>query len=115
MELRRRERYWIETLKPALNSSIPTRTEKEYKQTDEFKKRKQVWSKQYYIKNKQQKDEYSRKWRLANIEKVKAYSKIYSQMRDAKRVECPCGGRYSDKHKTAHFKTKKHTKYEASI
>jgi hypothetical protein len=30
MEMERRERYWIELLKPSLNTVIPTRTREEY-------------------------------------------------------------------------------------
>jgi predicted RNA-binding Zn-ribbon protein involved in translation (DUF1610 family) len=45
-----RERFWIER-DGLLNSSIPTRTDKEYR--DANKTRMSAWSKQYYVENKQ--------------------------------------------------------------
>jgi len=40
-------------------------------------------------------------------EQVKAYSEAHKEERH-KRVICECGGKYQKKHKTDHFKTKKH-------
>ena len=42
MELERRERYWIEALKPTLNKRVPTRTDKEYRADNAEKESKRV-------------------------------------------------------------------------
>ena len=56
LELERRERYYIEDLKPTLNKQIPTRTNKEYKQDN----KKQI---------KEQREEY------IELNKEKIYTK----------------------------------------
>jgi hypothetical protein len=57
-----RERYWLETLKASLNKNIPTRSKTE-------------WEADFPEKVKQHKA----KWRNANKEYIKAYSKIYNE------------------------------------
>ena len=78
-ELHKEERKWIEELNSTLNSSIPTRTDKEY-----------------YNDNKEKIDEKKKEWRESNKERVKNKQKEYQKKnkesinnRNGKKVECP--------------------------
>ena len=90
--LHARERVWIEELKSELNKYIPTRTRKEYRETnkDEMKvyreTNKDVISKrmkEYYQTNKavisKQMKEYNKEYRAKNKEKQKEYNKKYRE------------------------------------
>jgi hypothetical protein len=75
-EARARERYWIEELKPSLNSYIPNRTASEYYKDEKEK----VATKQkiYYEENKQEILEYQKQYAAENKEKVAEYRKQYA-------------------------------------
>jgi hypothetical protein len=64
LQLKQRERHFIETLESKLNSSIPTRTKKEY-------------NKEYYVENIDKLKEYNKEYRVENIDKLKEYHKEY--------------------------------------
>lgn len=66
MELERRERYWIETLKPTLNRQLPTRTRQEY-------------SKEYREQNKNALAEKKKEYRVQHKEVVAEYQKNYRE------------------------------------
>ena len=51
LELHQRERYWLENLKASLNSKIPTRTDKEYREDNKDKINE--YNKEYRDNNKQ--------------------------------------------------------------
>jgi hypothetical protein len=87
-ELLKRERYWIEG-NQCVNHCIPYRTQKE---TIELKK-------QYQQYNKEQLAEYYKQWIQDNKQTLN------------KKFECECGGQYTHKHITTHFKTKKHKEF----
>jgi group I intron endonuclease len=61
-ELHKRERYWIDLLKPELNKNIPSRTMAEYNASIGFQKKKEYdqkpeskqKKKQYYVEHKEQ-------------------------------------------------------------
>lgn len=80
-EARKRERYYIELLRPSLNKRMPSRTGSQYyrENIDHYK---EVF-KNYYIKNK-----------------PKLMQKI----------DCPCGKHYTFKHKLRHYRSKYHVK-----
>ena len=88
-----------------LNKVIPGRTAKE-------------WSKEYYENNKEHIKEYQKEWRENNKEKIKEYQEdnkehakeYYKNNKEQRREKfnCECGGRYSNDHKSTHYKTKKH-------
>jgi len=65
MELERRERYYIEALKPSLNKNIPTRTQQE--RNCEYKKN-----------NAEKSKEYMREYRKQNAEKLKEQMREYN-------------------------------------
>lgn len=100
-----RERYWIEELKAELNKSIPSRTFKEYLESN--KQKINEIKKEYYENNKKIICEKTKKYRDENKEVISEKAK--------KKFTCECGSicRISDK--AEHFKTKKHQKYLTTI
>ncbi len=84
-ELRKKEREWIEKLKPTLNTSLPNRSWEEYRKTKKYKK----YQKDYREKNKKKANEYGEK-----------YKKL--------KTTCFCGSNIKLKGLSAHRKTKKH-------
>jgi hypothetical protein len=125
------EREWIEKLKPQLNSYIPTRNGKEYRDDNKEKiseKGKKYYennkeliiekTKEYREKNKEQiseKDKIRSKiYRETNKEKLNEKSKEWREKRSEKNKEkfnCDCGGKYTHQGKSTHFKRKIHTDY----
>ena len=77
-----RERYWCETLKASLNSQLPTRTAKEYRDANADKikeyrdanvdKLKEI-HKEYYIANTDKLKAKMKEYRDANADKMKEY------------------------------------------
>lgn len=49
-ELHRRERHWIDELKPSLNRKVPTRTHQEYRKREEYKAHRRA----YFANNEDQ-------------------------------------------------------------
>ena len=94
-DLQKRERYWIETLKPSLNKQIPTRTYKEWAQTDKVKE----------SRNNQKKT-------ISNLrltEHGKQTEKTYFKLRLATKIMCDiCDIPSSKTHIGRHNKTKTH-------
>lgn len=68
-QLERRERHWIETLKPSLNRAVPTRTNKEWK-TENADKVRESGAK-YRAENADKELERHTKYRAENAEKVR--------------------------------------------
>tara|TARA_R110000764_G_scaffold22159_1_gene55534 strand:+ start:144 stop:731 length:588 start_codon:yes stop_codon:yes gene_type:complete len=104
MDLKKRERYYIELLKSSLNSAIPTRTYKEY--NDDNKEN----HKRYYQDNKEKIKQYLQD----NKETIKLQKRQYQQDNKEKikqKFNCGCGGKYTHTNKTIHEKTSKHQKY----
>jgi hypothetical protein len=83
-EAKARERYWIETLNSSLNSYIPLRTVKEYRET-----------------HKEQKKIANAHYKIINSEKIKAMK--------SRSCTCEvCGVNYTHCHKTRHERSKFH-------
>ena len=91
-EARTRERYWIETLKSSLNSDIPNRTAKEYREDNkevlaqkkkEFREaNKEVIAqkkKEYHETNKEKILEKAKEYYQANKEKILKRVKTYAE------------------------------------
>ena len=94
LDLLKRERYYIETLKPILNSKIPLRTYKEY-------------NKEYYKQNKNKIKEYYKQ----NKNKIKEYRKQNKDIINANQsilIQCECGAMTQKKSIARHKKTQKH-------
>jgi hypothetical protein len=91
-EGKKRERYWIETLKATLNCNIPSRTQSEYVLANKEKiaKNKKIYDlahieqiaeyhKIHYLANKEQITEYKKMYNSANKEKLAEQKKIYRE------------------------------------
>jgi len=80
-ELEKRERYWIDELKPVLNT-----VKKPYITIEEQKEERKTknYDKKYYEKNKETFNEYNKNYRENNIETIKKKAKEY---REKKKLE----------------------------
>lgn len=127
LELHKKERYYIEQLKATLNSLIPSRSDKEYRENN--KKYYEDWRKN----NKETIKENNKEWREDNKEKIKEKKKEYHLNNKEKIAEkrkqryeknkkeisekakqkfnCECGGKYTLHHRARHFRTKKHIEF----
>ena len=106
-ELCLREAYWIKEIK-CINKKLPFTTDE-----DKRKKRKQ-----YEEDNKEVMRIYKKEYIINHRNEKKEYDKLYRDNNKAiclKMNECECGGSYKTKHKTTHFKTKKHMDFMLKI
>lgn len=86
-DLFNRERYFIEeNINLVINKIIPSRTKKEYYESNKIKIKRNM--KIYYEKNK---DKILEQWNIKN--------------------DCECGGSYTNNNKHIHIKTNKHINY----
>ena len=108
-ELHKKERYYIDLLKPELNKVIPTRTNKEWikdhtgyqkKQYEKHREKHLETKKQYHQKNREMLFQKFKDYYNNNIEKHKNYQK--------QSIECPCGAIARKGDLARHNKTKKH-------
>ena len=74
-DARKRERYWVQELKATLNSCIPTRTQKEYKENN--KEKIKELNKKWLENNKEIIAEKNKEYRKNNLEKIKEKDKKY--------------------------------------
>jgi hypothetical protein len=102
-QARIREDYWIQELKPNLNSnrafcSAEQKKEydKQYKKTSKYLE----YDKQYREHNKKQLAEHAKKYRVDNKEKIKEYKN--------KTIICECGAIINQSGKSRHKNTPKH-------
>ena len=112
-ELHQRERYYIEN-NECINKQIPTRTKKEYCETN--KENKKEYDKEYRENNKDKIKQY----REDNKEMIKLLKKEnYEQNKEIinnkrkEKIICECGGKYTLNHKSTHLKTEKHKKFNS--
>ena len=124
-ELLKREEHWIQQynfdyLLNCYRANIPIEELKEYKKQ---------WSRQYYINNAVEKKEYSKNYRINNSIPIKERSKKYrinnavelkeknkqyrinNKEKSIKKYNCECGGKYTHRHKSTHFKSTIHKLY----
>ena len=121
-----KERFYIEQLKPTLNTNIPYRTDEE-KERNKYNKE---WYEHNKEKNKEERSKYDKEYREQNKDKIKEYHKeryeankekfkeIHKKYREANRekinekknarVICECGSEVSRNSLQRHRKTKKH-------
>jgi hypothetical protein len=97
-ELSLQERYYIDTLKPSLNSYVPTRTVKEYCQDN--KQHKSEYMKKRYSNKKNDILKKNRDYYENNKEKLNEINK--------QPIICKCGCILSKVHIKRHERTKKH-------
>lgn len=113
LQAKSRERYWIETLKPKLNCSIPTRTDKEY--YNDNKETILEYQDQYYQEHKTEKIEYQKQYAQEHKAEIKDYKNAYYQQNKLKQSEkakqiytCKCGSILTLSGKSNHNKSVKH-------
>jgi hypothetical protein len=119
LEALAKERYWIEILKANLNKTIPTRTMKEWYETNKDN------IKEYKEQNKDKIKEQMKLWRENNKDKIIEYREENKEDKNKKSKQyyeqnkeqinqtniCECGGKYTLYHKIRHLKTQKHLNY----
>jgi len=102
-ELEEREAHWINSLncinikKPFVSKEEQLNYKRNYKQLPKMK----AYNKEYQNTHKEDKKEYDKLYRDNNKDN------------HLKLNICECGGSYKTKHKSTHFKTKKHMTYYA--
>ena len=87
------EEEWRMNLQANLNGQRCYRTEEQMKE----------YHKEYYENNTEKITQYKKEYRENNTEKIKEWVKT--------KCNCECGGRYTNAHKSQHFKSIKHQKY----
>lgn len=118
LELHKKEREYIDLLKPSLNCKRPIITEKERK---ELKKKYEVNTekrKEYYIKNKKiiaQKFLNNKESILKQQKEYREKNKELIKQKASKKINCECGGIYRHADRSKHFKTKKHQTYLTNL
>jgi len=101
-ELNKKEGEYIRSMN-CVNKKIAGRTDAE-------------WSKQYRLDNIEKIKEYQKEYRLDNKEymrlcRIKYRNDPVNIERLNKKHPCECGGQYSIKHKSDHMNTKRHTEF----
>jgi hypothetical protein len=113
-ELSAREGYWIKEI-GTINKHVMGRTRKQHYEDNKIaiQAKSKEYNKQYRIDNKEkilaQSKEYRERTKEQQAdrqkqEKVKAWRNT--------KVECPCGGSYTNCHKAEHLKSMRHLEYE---
>ena len=118
-ELLKKEREWIERLKPELNKVVPTRTRKEY--YEDNRDAIHAKHKQYYEDNKDTISEQRKQYRENNEDTIRAARKRYYEdnkhailLKRHEKHDCPCGGRFTHGDRVKHERTQKHQEYLSS-
>lgn len=97
----KKEREYIESLGATLNKQVPTRTQKEYRES--HKEVAKEYSKEYRIQHKKYLNDKKKDWYEENKDRMNEH------------IICLCGGKYTKCHKNIHLKTKKHQQYIESL
>jgi gas vesicle protein len=102
--------------------------EKIKEQTKQYREDNKEKIKKYHEDNKEKIKEYMKEYREDNKEIIKQYyldnkERLKEQVKQyrednkerlTEKFECECGGKYINRDKSAHFKTKKHKKYKSN-
>ncbi len=111
-ELHKRERYWIDTLKPSLNKVIPTRTQKEWKEANieavsqrdkKYREATREKRKKKYQENKEVILQKQKEYQQKNKEAISQRRKIYTQSNKErkKQYDKEAGKKYREANKEA--------------
>ena len=109
LELNKRERYWIETLKTTLNKNIPSRTKKEHRKDNA--EQIAIYKKDYDEKNREHRLKVKKLYRENNAYKIKQYADENRDILRAKakeQITCECGCIFRRDSLAKHKKTKNH-------
>lgn len=138
-ELRAREQFYIDQNRNQIINKLNAKLNEEYrKQYYEINKEKikeyqkeyqkeysdiyKEYQKQYYEINKEQLKECRKKKYEINKEQIKEFQKQYYKInkeqineRRNEKIDCKCGGHYTKRNISSHFKTMKHQKHLSDI
>jgi len=105
LELKKRERYWIDTLESKLNCNIPSRTRKQWRveNIDKINEREKQWR----VKNIDKIKERDKEYRVKNADKLKEY-RVKNADKLKEKIECECGAVVNKSSLAPHRKTDKH-------
>ena len=118
-DLQKRERFYIESI-TCVNEILPTRTHKEYKDTDDYKLIMSEWrashadhvkdySKEYYKIHQEKCIAYARNYVINNRDLIRARAKLRYEKNKGNRVVClTCKCEFKREGKAKHEKTAKH-------
>jgi len=116
LQLKQRERHWIETLECKLNCSIPTRTDKEWRELNDNKIKEKL--KVYRQNNKQKIKEQNITYYKNNTKKIAIKDKKYREnnkekikKRQSTKITCECGSTITKGERSSHCNSQKHLKY----
>lgn len=117
-QLREREQYWIEKLKPELNMFNAIKMDKEYYKERIDKENQKSHRKKYYEEHKEEILIKQKEYSESNKEKISERKKIYREriiehIKEKKSIKytCKCGSILCLDKKARHEKTKKHLKH----
>jgi len=114
-EAEMREQYWIDTLGGNMNTNRAYITEEQRKERDNARREvnkehisetKKAWR----SKNKAHVNEQSRTWNSLNNERFKETNRLWRE-KNSEKIDCECGGRYTQSHRTDHDKSAKHKEW----
>ena len=114
-ELKTREQYWIDQLKPELNMFNAILQDKEYYKSRRNKDTQKATCKKYYEENKEEISEKGKNYREANKEEINERRKKYrddnrAKIQDKKKepITCSCGAILTKGHLSRHLKSSAH-------
>lgn len=104
-----RERYWYEILGGTLNSSVPSRSKKEYAEVNkEYLLKKH---KEYRDEHKEQLSNHKKEYYKENKTTLKKRRMEYYEQNKDTICECECGSTFIQVNKYCHLKTLKHCRF----
>jgi len=104
-----RERYWIDFYKSQLNTCIPGRTKKEYKNVNkkEINEKQKIYDQNHKENKKENSKIYNEKNKIKIAERKRLqYEKKAEQMKE--KIQCECGCFIRKTHLLRHQKTESH-------
>lgn len=114
-ELHRAERKWIES-SDCVNKSIPTRSDKEWREANTDKLHQ--YMKVYAQKNADKIKDYQKAYRKKNGDQLRDYKKAYDELnqdaiKNKRKTEytCECGSTFAISEKARHERSQKHNKW----
>jgi len=128
-QLRQRERYWFDALKPTMNIRRPWVTEEERKETNrklareryqrpEVKQRQRERMHEWYENNKERYQRPEVKQRQREYEQrpeVKQRKREYNNRPDqVQQIQCPCGSTVQQRCLQRHERSRKHQRWQAA-
>ena len=116
LELYKQERFWLEELNASLNSQIPNRSQKQYREDNKDKIKEKV--KEYYEDNKEKIKEKDKQYREDNKDKIKENKKQHYQDNKDKineKVKCNICNKQMNKSSLTRHNKRLHNKIKEKV